>query len=128
MTSLGSNGDAPQLFLHDALGEFKLNDALYIGGGLHYWKGMTRLGNQSTLNMMTLDQARPFVQWHSLGNTDQFARHLGVYAKGTIGESFQYRVAVNQRIKPENSLRGATSYNGDTTVSITGSGNGVIEG
>jgi hypothetical protein len=88
MTSLGSNGDAPQLFLHDALGEFKLNDALYIGGGLHYWKGMTRLGNQSTLNMMTLDQARPFVQWHSLGNTDQFARHLGVYAKGTIGESF----------------------------------------
>jgi hypothetical protein len=128
MTSLGSNGDAPQLFLHDAWGEFKLNDALYIGGGLHYWKGMTRLSNQSTLNMMTLDQARPFAHWHSLGNTDQFARHMGVYAKGTIAKSFQYRVAVNKRIAPANSLRGATSYNGDTTVSITGSGNGVIEG
>ena len=128
MTSLGSNGDAPQLFLHDAWGEFKLNDALYIGGGLHYWKGMTRLSNQSTLNFMTLDQARPFAHWHSLGNTDQFARHLGVYAKGTIAEKFQYRVAVNKRMAPANALRGATSYNGDTTVAITGSGNGVIEG
>lgn len=128
MTSLGSNGDSPQLFLHDAWGEFKLNDALYVGGGLHYWKGMTRLSNQSTLNMMTLDQARPFAHWHSLGNTDQFARHMGIYAKGTIAEKFQYRVAVNQRIDPANSLRGATSYNGDTTVSITGSGKAVVEG
>lgn len=128
MTSLGNNGDAPQLFLHDAWGEFKLNDALYIGGGLHYWKGMTRLSNQSTLNFMTLDQARPFAHWHSLGNTDQFARHLGIYAKGTIAEKLQYRVAVNQRMNPANSLRGATSYNGDTTVSINGAGNAVVEG
>lgn len=128
MTSLGSNGDAPQLFLHDAWGEFKLNDALYIGGGLHYWKGMTRLSNQSTLNFMTLDQARPFAHWHSLGNTDQFARHLGFYAKGTIAKSFQYRVAINERINPANSLGKGTSYNGDTTVSITGSGKAVIEG
>ena len=128
MTSLGSNGDAPQLFLHDAWGEFKVADQLYIGGGLHYWKGMTRLSNQSTLNMMTMDASRPFAHWHSLGNTDQFARHLGFYAKGTIGENFQYRIAANQRMNPANSLRGATSYNGDTTISINGSGNGVVEG
>jgi hypothetical protein len=125
---LGSNGNSPQLFLHDAWGEFKVADELYIGGGLHYWKGMTRLSNQSTLNFMTLDQARPFVHWHSLGNTDQFARHMGVYAKGTIADKLQYRLAVNQRIAPQNSLLGAASYNGDTTVSITGSGKAVIEG
>lgn len=128
LTSLGNNGNAPQLFLHDAWGEYKIADELYIGGGLHYWKGMTRLANQSTLNFMTMDQSRPFVHWHSLGNTDQFARHLGFYAKGTLGDKFQYRLAVNQRMNPNNALRGGTSYNGDTTVSMTGSGQGIVEG
>ncbi len=127
LTSLGNNGNAPQLFLHGAWGEVKLSDELYVGSGLHYWKGMTRLANQSTLNFMTLDQSRPFVHWHSLGNTDQFARHLGIYAKGTINK-FHYRIAANQRMNPANALRGATSYNGDTTISINGSGNSVIEG
>lgn len=94
LSSLGGNSDAPQLFLHDAWTEFKINDGLYIGTGLHYWKGLTRLASQSTLNFMALDQGRPFVQWHSLGITDQFARHLGVYAKGALGQ-FNYRVAVN---------------------------------
>ncbi|HKK78599.1 MAG TPA: hypothetical protein VJ933_03175 [Phaeodactylibacter sp.] len=96
LTSLGNNGDSPQLFLHDAWTEFRVsnNDALYIGGGLHYWKGLTRLANQSTLNFMTLDNARPFIHWHSLAVTDQFARHLGIYAKGKLGK-FDYRVAVN---------------------------------
>lgn len=93
-TSLGNNGDSPQLFLHDAWGEFRLCESVYIGGGLHYWNGMTRLASQSTLNFMTLDQSRPFVAWHSLGVTDQFARHIGVYAKGQIGR-FDYRVALN---------------------------------
>lgn len=52
------------------------------------------LSNASTLNFLTLDQPRPFVHWHSLGITDQFARHLGVYAKGEIGK-FDYRLAIN---------------------------------
>jgi hypothetical protein len=94
LTSLGNNGDAPQLFLHDAWVEYKVLDELYIGGGLHYWKGLTRLANQSTLNFMTLDNARPFIHWHSLAVTDQFARHLGVYAKGNVGK-FDYRLAMN---------------------------------
>lgn len=136
LTSLGSNGNAPQLFLHDAWGEFKVADPLYIGGGLHYWKGMTRMSNQSTLNMMTMDASRPFAHWHSLGNTDQFARHLGFYAKGTIAERFQYRIAFNKRLNPANSLNGGASYvEKDTattitpsTITLTGSGNGVIEG
>lgn len=96
LTSLGNNGDAPQLFLHDAWVEFKAtnNEAIYLGGGLHYWKGLTRLANQSTLNFMTLDNTRPFVHWHSLAVTDQFARHLGAYAKGRLGK-FDYRIAWN---------------------------------
>jgi len=95
LTTLGSNGDAPQLFLHGAWGELKLSDGLYLGAGLHYWKGLTRLANQSTLNFMTLDQSRPFNAWHSLGITDQFARHLGIYLKGASGK-LEYRFALNQ--------------------------------
>ncbi|MEM6967690.1 MAG: porin [Bacteroidota bacterium] len=118
LTSLGSNGDAPQFFLHGAWGELKISDKLYIGSGLHYWKGLTRLANQSTLNFMTLDQARPFSQWHSLGITDQFARHLGIYAKGQMG-GFDYRFAINA--PGQNPLNGGENYGmEDSSLSYTG--------
>lgn len=96
ITSLGNDGDGAQFFLHEAWAEYKLtnNDALYIGGGLHYWRGLTRFGSHGTSTYMTLDQPRPFVQWHSLAVTDQFNRHLGIYAKGQF-KGFDYRVAVN---------------------------------
>lgn len=123
ITSLGNNGNGAQLFLHDAWTEFKLTDAVYIGAGLHYWKGMTRLGNQSTLNMMTMDNSRPFAHWHSLGITDQFARHLGIYAKGGFGK-FKYRLAINNPIRPSNSL-GAGAHLGDLESTITYTGNEV---
>ncbi len=117
LTNLGSDGDAPQLFLHGAWTEFKLSDALYLGGGLHYWKGLTRLSGQSTLNMMTLDQTRPFVHWHSLGITDQFARHLGVYAKGKIGR-IDYRIALNSPSR--NTLGEGKDYGGKSNLMYTG--------
>ncbi|MEM6380571.1 MAG: hypothetical protein AAF705_20470, partial [Bacteroidota bacterium] len=136
LTSLGSNGNAPQFFLHGAWAEFKVNDHLYMGGGLHYWKGLTRLSNQSTLNFMTLDQSRPFVHWHSLGITDQFARHLGIYAKGEFGK-FDYRIAVNN--PGQTPLGNGQSYGtADSGLSYTGVsqpdadgnplGNSIIEG
>lgn len=140
-TSLGSNGDSPQLFLHGAWGELKVNKHLYMGAGLHYWRGMTRLNNQSTLNFMTLDQSRPFAAWHSLGITDQFARHLGIYAKGSY-DKWEYRLAWNN--PGRNPLNGGQSYNNNfpeaiaSTVSYTGSslrdgdnnltGNNIFEG
>lgn len=117
LTSLGSNGDAPQLFLHGAWAEFRVNPQLYIGSGLHYWKGLTRLSSASTLNFMTMDQPRPFVHWHSLGYTDQFARHLGIYAKGAIGK-FDYRVAINQ--PGANPLAGGASYSELSNISYNG--------
>lgn len=139
MSSLGSNGDGAQLFLHGAWTEFKIsnNDAFFIGGGLHYWKGLTRLSNQSTLNFMTLDNPRPFTHWHSLGITDQFARHIGFYAKGQIGK-FDYRVAFNNPLNPGNSLGAGSDFGGQSDLEYTGSitpdadgdqvGNTVIEG
>ncbi len=96
LTPLGNEGDAPQFFLHEAWTEFKVsgNDALYIGGGLHYWRGLTRMTSDGTTAFMTLDQPRPFIHWHSLAVTDQFNRHLGLYAKGQV-KGFDYRLALN---------------------------------
>lgn len=96
ITSLGNDGDAAQFFLLEAWVEYKItnNDALFLGGGLHYWRGLTRFASHGTSTFMTLDQPRPFIHWHSSAVTDQFNRHLGIYAKGQI-KGFDYRLAMN---------------------------------
>lgn len=89
------------LFMHDLWGEFQIvPKKLYIGSGLHYWNGISRLSNQSTLNLMTIDNhglgtsdARLF-PWATITQSDQFARHVGIYAKGSLG-NFGYRVNLN---------------------------------
>ena len=95
LTATGVEGNGPQIFLHGAWTEFKVSDNLSIGGGLHYWNGLSRLTNASTLNFMTLDNYRQ--AWTQLGLSDQFARHLGIYAKGRLGK-LNYHVAINDAI------------------------------
>ncbi len=105
-----SDNQASLLFLHDAWAEFAVvPEKFHVGTGLHYWNGISRLTNQSTLNMMTLDNPgrvglggegpprlsdAALFPWSNITSSDQFARHLGVYAKGTIGK-FGYRIAAN---------------------------------
>lgn len=88
-------GDGTQLFLHDAWVQYNIAKNHVVGGGLHYFNGISRLNNQSTLNVLTLDNNRQ--SWSTLGLSDQFARHIGVFAKGNFGK-FQYRVSVNDAI------------------------------
>jgi hypothetical protein len=89
----GFNGS---FFLHDAWVEYTVAPKkLYIGAGLHYWNGVSRLTNQSTLNIMTLDA--PLSNWFTIGITDQFARHMGIYAKGKLGK-LDYRISVNEAV------------------------------
>ncbi len=88
-------GESSQLFLHDVWGQWNLGENHAIGGGLHYWNGISRLNNQSTLNMLTLDNNRQ--SWSTLGLSDQFARHIGVYLKGSF-DKFQYRVSINDAV------------------------------
>ena len=93
MNPLGNQGDGPQLFFHGVWTEYTIvQKYLYVGAGLHYWNGISRITNASTLNFMTLDNYRR--AWSVLGLADQFARQLGIYAKGMIGR-FAYRIAVN---------------------------------
>ncbi len=96
MDPLGNRSNGPQLFIHGLWMEYAVvQKYLYIGGGLHYWNGISRITSQSTLGFMTLDNYRR--AWATLGLSDQYARHLGIYAKGMIG-GFAYRVAVNSPI------------------------------
>ena len=85
-------GEGSQVFLHDAWAQYSLSDNHAIGGGLHYFNGISRLNNQSSLNMMTLDNHRQ--SWATIGLSDQFARHIGIFAKGKL-DKLQYRVAIN---------------------------------
>jgi hypothetical protein len=95
LDGLGNGGDGPQMFLHDAWGEYNFNKNIQVGYGLHYWQGLSRMSNLSTINLVTLDATRPFVHWNDIGLTNQFARKLGLYAKGTLGDAFNYRVAIS---------------------------------
>lgn len=89
-----NGGKKPQLFIHDAWTEFEVaKKALYLGAGIHYWNGISRMSSQSTLNFMTLDA--PVFNWPLIETNDQFARQLGIYAKGQLGK-LDYRIALNK--------------------------------
>jgi hypothetical protein len=89
-----NNGKKPQLFIHDAWTEFEVKkDKLYLGAGLIYWNGISRLTSNSTLNFMTMDA--PIFNWPTIEATDQFARQFGVYAKGQLGR-LDYRLSLNK--------------------------------
>lgn len=93
-TTLSNQGKKPALFMHDLWTEFEIKkDKLYLGAGLHYWNGMSRLSSHSTLNFMTLDA--PIFNWPNIEATDQFARQFGIYGKGQLGR-LDYRVALNK--------------------------------
>lgn len=97
-------GEAAQLFFHGFWGEYALGSDHSVGAGLHYWNGISRLNNQSTLNMLTLDNNRQ--SWATIGLTDQFARHIGVYMKGKFGK-FHYQVSINDALT--NSLQASAN-------------------
>lgn len=108
-------GESSQLFFHDVWGQYSLGDKHAVGGGLHYWNGISRLNNQSTLNMLTLDNNRQ--SWATIGLSDQFARHLGIYVKGAIGK-LQYRIAVNEALT--NNLQGTVDPVADGSAVYAG--------
>ena len=117
-----SDNQSSLLFLHDAWAEFAVvPEKLHVGSGLHYWNGISRLTNQSTLNMMTLDNpgagnsdVRLF-PWNNITTSDQFARHLGIYAKGSLGK-FHYRVSANNARNNMGTLGPAPSYQVDNST------------
>jgi len=77
-------GKKPGIFYHDVWNEFAVLPALdptskqpkdfslYVGAGLHYWNGISRMTSASTLNFMAIDA--PVINWPMVDVSDQFVR------------------------------------------------------
>ena len=94
------NGKKPQIFFHDAWNEYAVvlpgeagKFSLSLGAGLHYYMGLSRMTMASTLNFLTVDS--PIFTWPLIDNSDQFARQMGMFAKGKYGK-FEYRFSLNK--------------------------------
>lgn len=112
----------PGIFFHDIWTEYQIAKGktptgmpyeLSLGAGLHYWNGISRATNASTLNFMTLDA--PIVNWATIDAADEFARMMGIYAKGKL-DKIDYRFAVNmpfsrQAAIAQGSSAGKTGFN-----------------
>lgn len=101
-TGTGGYGQAkkPGMFFHDAWNEYAVvlpsadkKFSLSIGGGLHYYMGLSRMTMASTLNFLAVDA--PIFNWPLIDVSDQFARQPGLFAKGKYGK-FEYRLAYNK--------------------------------
>lgn len=86
------DGKKPQFFIHEAVTEYKVNKYLNLGAGLHYYNGISRLSTASTTSIMTMDL--PLTNFPTIDAIDQFARWIGVYAKGRVGK-FDYKLSMS---------------------------------
>ncbi|NVM66706.1 hypothetical protein FHW88_005024 [Mucilaginibacter sp. SG538B] len=101
----GTLGKKPGIYLHGLTNEFTLiadkdmktgksrSFSLYIGSGLHYWMGLSRMTSASSSNYLALDA--PIYNWPTVELSDQFARALGIYFKGNAGPVV-YRWSLNK--------------------------------
>lgn len=100
----------PQLYVHDVWTQYDIIPThLSLGVGLHYWNGISRMSNWSTIKFLALDA--PISNWPTIEKSDQFARQLGIYAKGKLGK-LDYRLALNRPFKTGTLMVGAAAdYN-----------------
>jgi len=125
-------GKKPGLFFHDAWNEYALilpqkdkKFSMTVGGGLHYFMGLSRMTMGSTLNFLTIDA--PIFNWPLIENSDQFARQVGLFTKGKAGK-LEYRVSINKpyatNVNPVNVTNPANAVavdnNGNTKWSKAG--------
>lgn len=99
-------GKKPGIFFHDVWNEYAIIPSvnlrtqeanattLFVGTGLHYWHGVSRMTSASTLNFMAIDA--PIFNWFTIELADQFARYFGMYAKGKIANKVDYRFHVSK--------------------------------
>lgn len=118
-------GKKPGMFFHDAWNEYALvlpqadkKFSLSMGAGLHYYTGLSRMTMSSTLNYLAADA--PIFNWPLIENSDQFARQIGLFAKGKYGH-LEYRFAYNKPFATNLTPANATSD--ATAVAVDNSGN-----
>jgi len=113
-------GKKPGIFFHDAWNEYavvlpqeKKPFSLSIGAGLHYYMGLSRMTMSSTLNYLAIDA--PIFNWPTIENSDQFARQMGLFAKGKYNR-FEYRMSINKPFVTNQVPVDATSSNASVAV------------
>jgi hypothetical protein len=107
-------GKKPQVFIHDLWYEQRVVPAkLYVGAGLSYWNGISRMTSASTLNFLGIDA--PIFNFPNIDANDQFARMPSVYAKGKLSK-LDYRVALSQPFVPGAALSTLPATGGGATV------------
>lgn len=118
-------GKKPGMFFHDAWNEYAVvlpspgkTFSLTLGGGLHYYMGLSRMTMASTLNFLAIDA--PIFNWPLIDNSDQFARQPGLFAKGKAGK-FEYRLSYNKPFATNVAPVDAASN--DVAVAVDNSGN-----
>lgn len=118
-------GKKPSLFFHDAWNEYAVVQpaedqkfSLSLGAGLHYYLGLSRLTQASTLNFLTLDS--PTFSWPLIENSDQFGRQIGFFAKGKYGK-FEYRLSANKPFST--SLNPVDAVSANAAVAVDNNGN-----
>ncbi len=117
-------GKKPGLFFHDAWNEYAVvlpekdkKFSMSLGAGLHYYMGLSRMTMGSTLNFLTIDA--PIFNWPLIENSDQFARQVGLFAKGKYGK-LEYRLSYN---KPyATNLAPVNTTNSANAVAVDNSG------
>ncbi|GAB3635860.1 hypothetical protein GCM10027422_14500 [Hymenobacter arcticus] len=102
---LNGPGKRAPFYIHEAVGEYRINKYLSLGAGLNYQTGISRMTAASTANMLAYDI--PVVNFPTLDQTDQFGFFLGAYAKGRVGK-FDYRVAIDDAFSPSSANTPAT--------------------
>ncbi|SHK45263.1 porin [Epilithonimonas mollis] len=124
-TGGNGNGKKPQMFFHDAWNEYAVvlpgeagKFSLSLGAGLHYYMGLSRMTMASTLNFLTVDS--PIFTWPLIDNSDQFARQMGMFAKGKYGK-FEYRFSLNKPFATN--LTPVDVTNPATRVAVDNNGN-----
>lgn len=130
-------GKKPQLFFHDAWNEFAVIPAihpktgkknkynLYLGAGLHYWWGISRISSASTLNFLTIDG--PVFNWPLVEFSDQFVRQYGLYAKGKLGK-LNYSMHLNKPFATNNTPGNPDPVKGPVAVDNNGDAKPAIGG
>ncbi|MFC3563744.1 hypothetical protein [Pedobacter jamesrossensis] len=135
----GTLGKKPMIYLHELWNEYTIlpdkdyktgsqkNFSLYIGTGLHYWMGISRMSTASSANYLAVDV--PIYNWPLVDASDQFGRQLGIYLKGNL-DRMSYRWAVNKPFSVRNPSadfpNGSSEYqyavdnNADGNLSTTG--------
>ncbi|WP_345049996.1 hypothetical protein [Hymenobacter glaciei] len=114
-----TDGKKPQFFIHEAVTEYKVNKYLSLGAGLHYFNGISRLTSASTTSILPMDL--PLTNFPTIELTDQFARWLGIYAKGRIAK-FDYRVSMSDSYLTN---QASTPLSLGTTAAGVNTGTGV---